>query len=165
LRGLIRTAIFVFTAAVTPGMGAPFIPESDSQALEHLPFTANDPVMGELRALRDQLKDQPDNLPLAVRLARGYLELGRVTGDPRYAGYAQAALNPWWDLKQPPEQIRFCGRPCANASINSTPPLRIWEPCSPPILAMLRRGSRGRQCCKCKAPSTPREMNVWLSRI
>jgi tetratricopeptide (TPR) repeat protein len=105
LRGLIPTTIFVFTAAVTPGIGAPFIPESDSQALEHLPFTANDPVMGELRALRDQLKDQPDNLPLAVRLARGYLKLGRVTGDPRYAGYAQAALNPWWDLKQPPEEI------------------------------------------------------------
>src|SRR3984893_12682588 len=61
--------------------------------------------MRELRALRDQLKDQPDNLPLAVRLARGYLEMGRVTGDPRYAGYAQAALTPWWDLKQPPEEI------------------------------------------------------------
>jgi tetratricopeptide (TPR) repeat protein len=105
MRGLIRAVVFVFTAAVTPGMGAPFIPESDSQALERLPLPANDPVMGELRALRDQLKDQPDNLPLAVRLARGYLELGRVTGDPRYAGYAQAALNPWWDLKQPPEHI------------------------------------------------------------
>jgi hypothetical protein len=105
LRGPIREAAFVFIAAVTPGMGAPFIPESDSQVLEHLPFTVNDPAMGELRALRDQLKDQPDNLPLALRLARGYLELGRVTGDPRYAGYAQAALTPWWDLKQPPEEI------------------------------------------------------------
>ncbi len=31
--------------------------------------------------------------------------MGRVTGDPRYAGYAQAALTPWWDLKQPPEEI------------------------------------------------------------
>jgi predicted Zn-dependent protease len=105
LRGLIRAAVFVFTAAVTPGMGAPFIPESDSQVLERLPFTMNDPAIRELRALRDQLKDQPDNLPLAVRLARGFLELGRVTGDPRYAGYAQAALAPWWDLKQPPEEI------------------------------------------------------------
>ncbi len=105
MRGLVRAAVFVFTAAVTPGMGAPFIPESDNQVLEHLPFTPTDPAMRKLRALRDQLKDQPDNLPLAVRLARGYLELGRVTGDPRYAGYAQAALSPWWDLKQPPEQI------------------------------------------------------------
>ena len=39
------------------------------------------------------------------RLARGYLELGRVTGDPRYAGYAQAALAPWWDLNQPPQEV------------------------------------------------------------
>ncbi|MGH6840707.1 MAG: hypothetical protein ACREDV_01215, partial [Methylocella sp.] len=90
---------------MTPSPAAPFIPESDGQVLEHLPFTANNPAVGKLRALRDQLKDQPDNLPLAVQLARGYLELGRVTGDPRYAGYAQSALTPWWDLRQPPEEI------------------------------------------------------------
>jgi hypothetical protein len=57
--------------------------------------TASDPVIRELRALHGRLKDEPNNLPLALRLARGYLELGRVTGDPRYAGYAQAALTPW----------------------------------------------------------------------
>jgi tetratricopeptide (TPR) repeat protein len=104
LPGLVRLAVFVF-AAVTPVTGAPFIPESDSQVLEHLPCTANDPAMRELRTLRDGLKNEPDNLPLALGLARRYLELGRVTGDPRYAGYAQAALTPWWDLKQPPEEI------------------------------------------------------------
>jgi hypothetical protein len=45
-----------------------------------LPFTASDPVIRELRALHGRLKDEPNNLPLALRLARGYLELGRVTG-------------------------------------------------------------------------------------
>src|ERR1700720_4042400 len=102
---LFPRAVFLFAAAVTPVTGAPFIPESDSQVLEHLPFQANDPAVSELRALRDRLKNEPDDLPLAVRLAQGYLELGRVTGDPRYAGYAQAAIAPWWDLKQPPDEI------------------------------------------------------------
>jgi hypothetical protein len=102
---LIRAAVLVFAAAVTPVAGAPFIPETDSQVLERLPFTANDPAMRELRALRDRLKNESENLPLALRLARSYLELGRVTGDPRYAGYAEAALAPWWDLAEPPEQV------------------------------------------------------------
>src|ERR1700730_17199526 len=85
---VLRAAVFVF-AAVAPVAAAPFIPESDSQVLERLPFTPNDPVMRELNALRIELNKEPDNLPLALRLARRYLELGRVTGDPRYAGYAQ----------------------------------------------------------------------------
>jgi predicted Zn-dependent protease len=31
--------------------------------------------------------------------------LGRVTGDPRYAGYSEAALNPWWHLDNPPSEV------------------------------------------------------------
>jgi thioredoxin-like negative regulator of GroEL len=95
----------VCVGVVLRAQAAPFVPESDSQVLERLPFTASDPVIRELRALHDRLKDEPNNLPLALRLARGYLELGRVTGDPRYAGYAQAALAPWWDLKQAPDEV------------------------------------------------------------
>ena len=101
----VRICVVLAAGVVLRAQAAPFVPESDSQVLERLPFTVNDPAMRELRALRDQLKDQPDNLPLAVRLARGYLELGRLTGDPRYAGYAQAALSPWWDHKQAPEEV------------------------------------------------------------
>jgi thioredoxin-like negative regulator of GroEL len=101
----ICVVLAVCVGVVLRAQAAPFVPESDSQVLERLPFTASDPVIRELRALHDRLKDEPDNLPLALRLARGYLELGRVTGDPRYAGYAQAALAPWWDLNQPPEEV------------------------------------------------------------
>jgi tetratricopeptide (TPR) repeat protein len=31
--------------------------------------------------------------------------LGRVSGDPRYAGYAEAALAPWWQLNQAPQEV------------------------------------------------------------
>ena len=84
---------------------APFVPEHDGQVLERLPFAPGDPVQRRLRALRDQLTRTPNDLPLAVVVAAGYAELGHVTGDPRYAGYAQAALAPWWGLERPPQEV------------------------------------------------------------
>jgi len=105
LSALVRAAVFCFAAMANAASAAPFIPQSESQILEQLPVAASDPAMRELRTLREELKNEPDDLPLAVRLARGYLELGRVTGDPRYSGYAQAALAQWWDLERPPDEV------------------------------------------------------------
>jgi hypothetical protein len=93
------------TAAPVAGFAAPFIPASDSQVLERLPFTPSDPVIRDLRRLHGELRREPNNLPLALRVAQGYLELGRVTGDPRYAGYAEAALGPWGRLDQAPQEV------------------------------------------------------------
>ena len=104
LRSLICVALFV-SAAASSASAAPFVPQSDSQILEHLPFAATDRKMRELRALHDGLKNQPENLPLALRVARGYLEFGRATGDPRYGSYAQASLAQWWNLQSPPREI------------------------------------------------------------
>ena len=61
--------------------------------------------MRNLRALNNQLTRKPNNLPLAIRVAQGYLEVGRVTCDPHYTGYAQAALAPWWHLEQAPQEV------------------------------------------------------------
>lgn len=105
MRSCVRICVVLAAGVVLRAQAAPFVPESDGQVLERLPFTASDPVMRELRTLRDLLKNEPENLPLALRLAQGYLELGRTTSDPRYAGYAQAALAPWWDLTYPPEKV------------------------------------------------------------
>lgn len=44
-------------------------------------------------------------MKLAVRLAERYREVGRAEADPRYYGYAQAALRPWWNLEQPPFEV------------------------------------------------------------
>ncbi|NEX60412.1 tetratricopeptide repeat protein [Noviherbaspirillum galbum] len=85
---------------------APHAPASDDQVLERLPFRANDPVAREMSALRRALQKDPQNLDVAVKLARRYYELVGEEGDPRYLGYAEAALRPWWSLEQPPTSVQ-----------------------------------------------------------
>src|SRR5215471_18303850 len=91
--------------ACATASAAPFVPQSDGQVLERLPLAPSDPVLRRLRSLNGQLTRAPNDLPLAVMVAQGYSELGRVTGDPRYAGYAQAALAPWWSLERAPQEV------------------------------------------------------------
>src|SRR6516165_9305658 len=95
----------LIAGACAPASAAPFVPQSDGQVLERLPFAPSDPVLRRLRALNGQLTRAPNDLRLAVVVAQGYSELGRVTGDPRYAGYAQAALAPWWSLERAPQEV------------------------------------------------------------
>ena len=83
----------------------PYIPQADTEVLEQLPNTVADTRARDLRTLRQALAEAPDNLTLAVQLARDYVEIGRETGDPRYAGYAQSVLTPWWALLDPPAQV------------------------------------------------------------
>ena len=83
---------------------APFIPETDDQVLERLPLSGS-PAASELRRMRKQLQEAPDNLALALQLATRYLALAREESDPRYLGYVQAALRPWWDLETPPPEV------------------------------------------------------------
>ena len=101
----ILTCIIGIGAVFAPTAAEPFTPGSDQQVLERLPFAPSDPAVRELRALHGRLASEPNNLPLALRVARGYLELGRITGDPRFSGYAEGALAPWWHLDQVPQEV------------------------------------------------------------
>lgn len=83
-------------------LAAPFTPLSDATVLEHLPFKASDPATRELRRLRSELSADPHNLGKAVALSHRYFGLAMAEGDPRFIGYAQAALAPWWELAEPP---------------------------------------------------------------
>jgi Tfp pilus assembly protein PilF len=85
--------------------GVPFTPTDPTQVLERLPLKAADPRLRELQALRDQLTTQPDDLRLALTLAYRNLVIGRAEGDPRYYGYARAALMPWWHQNPPPVEV------------------------------------------------------------
>jgi Tfp pilus assembly protein PilF len=84
----------------------PYIPKDGGQVVERLPRRA-DPVQRELMRLRARLSANPADLPLATRVAQRYIELARSETDPRYFGYAQAALAPWWALAAPPQQVRL----------------------------------------------------------
>jgi Flp pilus assembly protein TadD len=81
-----------------------FLPSDDHQVLEHV-FTAGKTIDGELRRKRQLLSRNPQDLSLALFLAQRYVELGRKRGDLRFAGYAQAALAPWWNQSQPPTDV------------------------------------------------------------
>lgn len=74
---------------------APYTPKEDREVLERLPTRRGDPVTEELRALRKTLAASPSDAGAAASLARRYFELSLAEGDPRYVGYAEAALRPW----------------------------------------------------------------------
>ncbi len=94
--------------ALFPGwvLAAPFVPTSDAQVLERLPSRSTDPRARELQELRAAWRSQPQDIGASVRLARAYYNAVAAEGDPRYIGYAQAALAPWWALPEPPAEVR-----------------------------------------------------------
>ena len=98
-------ALFAIVACAS-GIAAatPYIPADGNKVVEHLP-TRTDPVQRELRALRAAASANPGDVRSAALLARRYIEQARVEGDPRYLGYAQAALGPWWHQPTPPDAI------------------------------------------------------------
>ena len=85
---------------------APHLPASDATVLERVPARAADPRARDLQALRAAWRADPRDMALAVRLARRYIEEAAAEGDPRYVGYAQAALAPWWTEPAPPVAVR-----------------------------------------------------------
>src|SRR5689334_4824645 len=97
---LLRALALGLFAAVAHA--APYLPKDDSVVLEHLPVRPGDPIARELKQLRAELAANPRKRSTAVRLAERYFALANAEGDPRYVGYAQAALKPWWNLAAPP---------------------------------------------------------------
>ena len=83
----------------------PYVPASDNAILERLPYKARDAKQRELRQLSQALRATPDNVALATDLARRHIEQGRATSDPRFFGYARAALSYWWDAPDAPTEI------------------------------------------------------------
>ncbi|MEO6292139.1 MAG: hypothetical protein ABIO88_05905 [Burkholderiaceae bacterium] len=82
----------LFTTLAT--QAAPFTPANDSDVVERLPLSATDPSTRRLQSLRKQLEAKPDDVALRIEIARRYFDLSMAQGDPRYVGYASAALTP-----------------------------------------------------------------------
>lgn len=73
-----------------PAQAAPYRPTSDAVVLATVPAGARTVTTGA----RD--------LQSVVAQASADIESARATGDPRYLGYAQSALGPWWNAKNAP---------------------------------------------------------------
>jgi hypothetical protein len=91
-----RAWLLLILASATLASAAPRVPADDREVLERLPVRPSDPLAAELTALRAEVAAGPSNPVPAVRLARRYFDLAMAQGDPRYVGYADAALRRWY---------------------------------------------------------------------
>ncbi len=106
MRGSIHAVLGLVLLGVTSFVSAkPFVPAGDGEIVERLPYRAGDPAQRELRRLNEALRASPNNVALATDAARRSIEQGRMTSDPRYFGYARAALGAWWTDADAPTGI------------------------------------------------------------
>lgn len=86
-------AALLLVLACALAQAAPFTPRSDNEVVERLP-AAVDPAVRSVESMRRQLAAQPQDAGLRLEIARRYFDLAMAQGDPRYVGYAMAALEP-----------------------------------------------------------------------
>ncbi|MGO4380453.1 hypothetical protein [Pseudoduganella sp. RAF53_2] len=106
---IVRTLVaawLTLAAGARAGMAAPYVPASGAVVVETLP-RRTEVQPPELLALRAQLHASPNDANIAAALAQQYIALGRRESDPRYFGYAQAVLAPWWSMGAPPAPVRL----------------------------------------------------------
>jgi hypothetical protein len=84
---------------------APYVPTDPSALLEKLPARPSDPRTAESRDLRARLARNPNDLPLALKLAQSYYDQVAEESDPRLIGYAEGVLAPWWNMPEPPVDV------------------------------------------------------------
>ncbi len=97
-------AAAVILAGLFSAGAAPYVPADGAQVLERLPAAGNQNLR-ELRRLHADLARNPGDLALAIRVATQDIEAARAESDPRYNGYAEAALGPWIALPSPPNPV------------------------------------------------------------
>ncbi len=81
-----------------------YVPTDESEVLDTLPtqvFARRDGI----KKLRRRLQDEPGNAELAATVADHYIGLGKSEGDPRFFGYARAAILTWWEDPNAPRSV------------------------------------------------------------
>ena len=87
------------------GAITPFRPADDTLVLLKLPRGESSAIEREIRSLRATLRNQPDDLVDALRLAQKLLVRARAESDPRYLGQAESVLGPWWSKTEAPTDV------------------------------------------------------------
>ena len=101
---LVGLTLIAACSGYHPARAEPYRPTDHAAVVERLPSPGG-ATKRVLRRLRQRLTANPHDLDLAVDLARRYIQMGRAESDPRFNGYAQAALAPWWHLARPPVEV------------------------------------------------------------
>jgi hypothetical protein len=100
--GALAAGLFLLLLSLrTPA--EPIVPTSDDEVIEVLPAALGS--RDEDRRLRKQLAERPGDAALAISVARRDLDRAREAGDPRFAGLALAALQPWAGSPSAPSDI------------------------------------------------------------
>ncbi|MEY4599760.1 MAG: hypothetical protein RLZZ445_2557 [Pseudomonadota bacterium] len=85
----------------------PFRPTDAATVLERLPMNRGDERARGLAADRARLAAAPKDLELTMKVASAYYALAGAEGDPRYIGYAEAAMAPWANDANAPADILY----------------------------------------------------------
>lgn len=101
LRAFLLASLVPFSLALH---AKPYLPADEAQVLERLPVRAVTQTR-ELDDLRAAARAAPDDPVRAAAVADAWYALSRAEGDPRYLGYAQAALAPWWRREDAPTPV------------------------------------------------------------
>jgi len=88
-RPFVAALVFICSALASV-QAAPYQPTSDAAVLASVPANTRPATAG------------PRDLQSAVAQAAADVELAQASGDPRYLGYAQSALAPWWNARDAP---------------------------------------------------------------
>jgi len=99
----LRLGLLMSVAMFSDAGAQAYLPKTDDEIAEVLPARGDSWL--EIRDLRKQVAAQPNDLEPALALVRRYIELGRAESDPRYFGYAEAALTPWLAVAQPSAEV------------------------------------------------------------
>ena len=95
---------FIFAVATLSAAAAPFRPTDDNYVVERINRSAF-ATSAQIREQRARLARQPQNVALATQSAQAFILQARAAGDPRFLGYAQAALSPWWNDAAAPAEV------------------------------------------------------------
>jgi hypothetical protein len=98
-------AVAVAALFASTALAAPYRPSDDATVLVTVPPAAAS-MQADFRKSQNLPAANPNDLAVALDVARAAIRDGRASADPRRFGQAQAALAPWWSIPDAPMSVR-----------------------------------------------------------